>query len=753
MIDGADATRDTQYLGLLNAGQRRAVLHAGNPLLILAGAGSGKTRVITTKIAWLIRERGVAPHSILAVTFTNKAAREMAERARQIDERAGGAMLRTFHSFGAWFLRRNGELAGLGSGFVIYDDGDMVSLLSTIMKGAQKAEVRQAAHKISRAKDYFLSPGDPGLAAIDRTGEFRRLYLEYEKRLAEIGNVDFGDLIKKPVEILRGEPEVARRIRDRFSVIVVDEYQDANIAQFELLKELTGRDTYICVVGDDDQSIYRFRGAEVKNILEFPDKFPGAEIIRLESNYRSTSPILRVASSVVDYNKGRLGKTLRAERGEGKQPVLAFLPDQYEEVSFCASLIESSVKKDSALQWSDWAVLYRTNAQSRVFETEFRRRGIPYRVVGSLEFYKREEIKDALSLLSFLVNPRDEVAFRRVVNKPSRGLGAVTVDLLVDSATEGAGDFLEAAKKIRPRLKSKAGKGLDAFLKVVEDGKSLLESGVENGAAEKKKMSARKEGELVPGEGLSVCVTQMLKASGLVEYHLMQDELDGNQRLNNLQELVNAASLYAGTIEGLLEFLEQIELDRSIVESPPQAPDDENKVTLITFHNTKGLEFRRVVMTGLEQGIFPREDKKNEELEEERRLFYVGATRAMDELYLTSCAMRPMFGRTVPVEPSVFLHEIDKSCMRIVGDAPRGFGGRISQGAGQKRTAETEAETLSGWRRGQRLFHDDHGYGSVLEVRDSDDGPIVRVRFETGDERQFLSEHQGSAFEKIGDDV
>ncbi|MCL2192681.1 MAG: ATP-dependent helicase [Treponema sp.] len=753
-------SQDAPYLGLLNSGQRQAVLHTGNPLLILAGAGSGKTRVITTKIAWLIRERGIAPYSILAVTFTNKAAREMAERARQIDERAADAMLRTFHSFGAWFLRRNGELAGLGSGFVIYDDGDMVSLLSTIMKGAQKAEVKQAAHKISRAKDYFLSPADSALAAIDGTDEFRDLYAEYEKRLADIGNVDFGDLIKKPVEILRSEPDVARRLRDRFSVIMVDEYQDANIAQFELLKELTGPNTYICVVGDDDQSIYRFRGAEVKNILEFPDKFPNAEIIKLESNYRSTSPILRAASSVVDYNKGRLGKTLYAERGEGKQPVLAFLPDQYEEVNFCAALIESSVKNDSTLQWSDWAVLYRTNAQSRVFETEFRRRGIPYRVVGSLEFYKREEIKDALSLLSIMVNPRDEVAFRRMINKPARGLGPVTVNLLIDEAMGREGDFLKTLTEIEHKLKPKAQKGLKAFRELMENswsmlGTGLMESDTKSGPTKRKMPPTRKEGELVAGEGLSVCVAQTIKASGLVEYHLMQDEIAGNQRLNNLQELVNAASMFAGTKEGLLEFLECLELDRSIVEGTPQSdgsPDDENKVTLITFHNTKGLEFRRVIMTGLEHGIFPREDKRNEELEEERRLFYVGATRAMDELYLTSCAMRPMFGRTVPVEPSVFLHEIDKGCMRIIGDAPRSFGGRSFGNAGHKRVGETETE-IGGWRRGQRLFHDDHGYGSVLEVRDSDDGPIVKVQFEMGKTVQFLSEHQGSAFEKIGDDV
>jgi len=768
MSDGANSPLPP-YLELLNPEQRRAVLHTGRSLLILAGAGSGKTRVITTKIAWLIRERGLAPQSILAVTFTNKAAREMADRARLIDERASGAMLRTFHSFGAWFLRRNGGRAGLDSNFVIYDDDDMISLLATIMQGSPKADVKKTAYHISRAKDYFLSPDDPGLAAIDGKKNFRKLYAQYEERLAHTGNVDFGDLIKKPVEILRKEPEVARRLRERFSVIMVDEYQDANVAQFELLKELCGPDTRVCVVGDDDQSIYRFRGAEVKNILQFPDRFSGTEIIRLESNYRSTAPILKVASSVVDYNHGRLGKTLRAERGDGKQPVLAFLSNQDEEVDFCASLIENSVKPKNnatalatAAQYSDWAILYRTNAQSLGFETEFLRRGIPYRVVGSLKFYEREEIKDALALLSFLVNPRDEIAFRRVVNKPARGLGAVTVDKIIEANMTQGNSLFETARNMARELSAKARKGLETFIKVIEEGKALLEQtsaeiAVADGAAPAHKKNRRKtkNGEdLIAGEGLSVCVAFLIQKSGIAEYHLDQDEIMGNQRLTNLQELVNAASLYAGTLTGLLEFLEHIELDRSLEEDQKNS-GGEDKVTLITFHNTKGLEFRRVIMTGLEQGVFPREDKKDEELEEERRLFYVGATRAMDELYITSCAMRRMFGKTTPLEPSMFLREIDKNCVRVIGTVPFSF--RAAGGTGRRphaweRQIESGVERASGWRKGQRLFHDDYGYGTVTEVRDSDDGPVVRVQFETGNEQRFLSEHQGSAYVKIGSD-
>ncbi|MDR3171030.1 MAG: ATP-dependent helicase [Treponema sp.] len=773
------------YMEALNLEQREAVLHTGNPLLILAGAGSGKTRVITTKIAYLIREQGVDPRSILAVTFTNKAAREMADRARLIDDRATFAMLRTFHSFGAWFLRRNGALLGLNSSFVIYDDDDTVSLLSSLMEGIPKAEVKQTAHYIARAKDYFLNPESPELDLINHRKEFRRLYTKYEERLTQIGNVDFGDLIKKPVEILRAEPEVARRFRDRFRVILVDEYQDANIAQFELLKELAGPDTYICVVGDDDQSIYRFRGAEVRNILEFPDRFPGTDIIKLERNYRSTAPILKAASSVVDHNKERLGKVLKAERGNGKQPVLAFLPNQDEEAAFCAQLIESSVNPPALVSkgkqepvkkgaYSDWAVLYRMNAQSLGFETEFLRRNIPYRVIGSLKFYEREEVKDALALLSFLVNPRDEVAFRRVVNKPTRGVGTATTDRIVEEASIGPaadGNLVAAAQRLT--FPAKARSGLTAFFKAIEQGRGTLvaETQAENAAlngdvpaapdvpkkpeipAKNAPKKTEKKASLHAGEGLSGCVITLIKEAGIAEYHLEHDEIAGNQRIANLQELANAASLYPATEAGLLEFLEHIELDRSMEDPEKQDDASQDTVTLITLHNTKGLEFPRVIITGVEQGVFPRDDKKEEELEEERRLFYVGATRAMDELYFTSCSMRRMFGRTMPMEPSLFLNEVDHETLRVIGQVPYGFsmkkrGSAATRGSkGAKRTG-----AKGQWQVGNRLFHDDHGYGSVTGIKDSEDGPIIRVHFDTGKELRFLSQHQSSRITRVGDD-
>ena len=778
------------YLEILNPEQKSAVLHTDKPLLILAGAGSGKTRVITTKIAWLIRERGLDPRSILAVTFTNKAAREMAERARLIDERAEGAMLRTFHSFGAWFLRRNGSLAGLDSGFIIYDDDDMISLLSGVMANVTKFEVKKVAHNISRAKDYFLSPDSPELVRIDGSKYFRELYTQYEQRLKLTGNVDFGDLIKKPVEILRSHPGVARRFRERFSVIMVDEYQDANVAQFELLKELSCPETYICVVGDDDQSIYRFRGAEVKNILEFPERFVGTEIIRLQRNYRSTSPILRAASSVVDNNKGRLGKTLSAERGAGKLPVLAFLPDQDEEVAYCASLIENSVKKASA-KWLDWAILYRTNAQSLGFETVFLRRGIPYRVVGSLKFYEREEIKDALALLAITVNPRDEVAFRRVVNKPTRGIGSTSVEHIIEEFEARGCDLEEASRKAG--LSPKARSGIRDFFDMLDAANELLDtakictaadtgktpdaaslsaveptSGGKSGKVSKsgniskndniskggkKQKNAKNTEGLKAGERLSVCVVQLLCDSGIAAHHRSEDDVSGNQRIANLQELVNAASLYPQSREGLLEFLEHIELDRSREERSDKKTANNDAVTLITFHNTKGLEFRRVIMTGLEQGIFPREDKKDAELEEERRLFYVGATRAMDELYFCSCAERRMYGRNEQRDPSLFLSELDKNSIRIIGNIPYSFGSSAGAGYGaHNRTGQNAAENKALWQRGDRVYHDDYGYGAVFGVLNSDDGPVVKVRFESGEHMSFSSEYESSAFVKIGQD-
>jgi DNA helicase-2/ATP-dependent DNA helicase PcrA len=383
-------------------------------------------------------------------------------------------------------------------------------------------------------------------------------------------------------------------------------------------------------------------------------------------------------------------------------------------------------------------------------------------VVGSLKFYEREEIKDALALLSFLVNPRDEIAFRRVVNKPARGLGKASVDRVVEEAAavsvaaEEQGNLEAAARRILPVLAAKARKGLEEFLSFMAEGRALLlgsaagplDQGGNRGAADS-------QTELRGGEGLSVLVVKLVKDSGLADYHRFHDEVGAVQRLNNLQELANAASEYAAGMPGLLQFLENIELDRSLEDSS-EKKDGENQVTLITFHNTKGLEFRRVIMTGLEQGIFPRNSKEGEDLEEERRLFYVGATRAVDELYLTSCAWRRLYGRGQSAEPSLFLREIDPSVLRVLGNSPYGFGASPGAGpSGRVPAAETEdrGNAAGGaWRRGDRVYHDDYGYGGVAAVRESEDGPVVELIFESGKTLRFLSSSQGRSITRIGKD-
>jgi DNA helicase-2/ATP-dependent DNA helicase PcrA len=716
------------YLAGLNPEQLAAVKHEGGSLLILAGAGSGKTRVITTKIAYLVRERGVEPESILAVTFTNKAAREMRDRAASIEPLCARAVMRTFHSFGAWFLRRNAAAAGLDSNFTIYDDDDQTTLLHGLLPQNTRSECKSMMQAISRAKDLGLEPDSPDLSAAFSDPGMRRTYRLYEDKLRKTGNVDFGDLIRLPARLLRDDPAVRRRTRQRFRVVLVDEYQDSNIAQFELLRLLVGGSdepggpagAYICVVGDDDQSIYRFRGAEVRNILRFPDIFPGTQIIKLERNYRSYQSILDVAGEVVAHNAGRLGKTLVAERLGGTKPRLVLLDDQDAEAAYCVKVCRDRVKNGG--KWSDVAILYRTNAQSLTFEKEFPRLGIPYRIVGASRFYDREEVKDALAYMALICNARDEVAFKRVVNKPSRGVGDTSVDILLGAAEATGFDLLAASAQAGDTLRGKARTGTKEFLSIVSRLKEELDA------------------PAVDGETLAVVVERLVRSSGLVEYHRSQDEVAGTQKVANLEELVNAASLYPRNAEGLSSFLETIELDRSLSSEEAAQAD---AVTLITMHNTKGLEFPVVIATGLEQGLFPRDDEEGEELEEQRRLFYVAVTRAKDELHLSACHWRRLHGRLYETVPSRFLSEIDPELLQTVAGRKTSTGA-ASSGPGYISSAARQsplqaATEKSPWRAGLAVYHDDYGSGVVVKVSPTpSSGPLVVVRFETGRQAQFF---------------
>ncbi len=688
----------SDYLEKLNPKQYEAVVNQGHPLLILAGAGSGKTRVITSKIAYLVEHCGALPSSILAVTFTNKAAGEMRDRVANFLGYTGDMksyelpMIRTFHSFGAWILRRNSEYAGLSPNFSIYDDSDMVSLLKSLEKSGSKRDIKLYANLISRAKDFGLSPYDD-LTEVTFDPDFPAVYKAYQEKLDSIGNVDFGDLILKAVELLKNNREIRDRLSRKFQVILVDEYQDSNIAQFELLKLLAGDGRSLTVVGDDDQSIYKFRGAEVQNIIGFPEYFSGTKVIKLEQNYRSTAPILNLASAVVDKNKGRLGKKLWTARKGGRKPVLTYFNTAQEEAEYCASL----VAKDKV----ETAILYRTNAQSRLFENVFTRLNIPYRIVGSLRFYEREEVKDTLAWMAFLVNPKDQVSFQRIINKPARGIGKATVDKIL--ASEGE----DIATRLKTYVAGSRGKSKEALEEFLE-----IYSGLSTQLAQ-------------PGENLSSLINEILRSSGLYDYYKAEDKEERTYKVDNLIELSNAASEFPAGAEGITQFLENVELD-----SGASQTDENARVTLITMHNTKGLEFDRVIITGLEDQLFPGRGAEEEgEIEEERRIFYVSITRARNELYMTSCRQRMIWGKSQFCSPSRFLDEIPAGYLDIKGGS------------------HTKGRAGTGYKIGDYIYRDDYGVGVVVKSWVEAGEPVVVVRFETGQYARFLTNY--TKLEKI----
>ena len=715
------------WLEALNEAQRQAVLHFGKPLLILAGAGSGKTRVITTKIAWLVACRGLDPQSVLAVTFTNKAADEMRGRVAALVPEADGVMVRTFHSFGAWLLRRGGHRLGLPRHFSIYDNDDARSALKGVLgEGAAAERVEEVARWIERAKERALGPEDE-LDSISLDGTFPAIYRGYQQRLLASGAADFGDLILQSVRLLAGHPEVRERLRQRFRVILVDEFQDSNGAQLELLRQLHDGSGYLCVVGDEDQSIYGFRGAELRNILDFPKLFPGTEIIRLEENYRSTQNILKAASGVVAHNLQRLGKTLFTRQGSGEPVRLVFLEDQDREAEFCADLL-----RDGA--YGGTAILYRMNFQSRVFENLFTRLGIPYRVVGTLRFYEREEIKDALAWLVLLLNPRDEVAFRRAAAKPRRGIGEKTLERVAERARRTGEDLIAAGRGELPSLPSRSARGLAELLRLQESLAAALGGPAREEAAP---AGGGQEGGAAGGGApatLAAVVGRLIVDSGLYQAYGARDQAEGrggsDPRVKNLEELVNGTLDYPPGREGLVRFLENVELG-ALGESGYQPAE---RVTLITVHNTKGLEFDRVIITGMEEGTFPitaggEWDGEGRDVEEERRLFYVGVTRARRELYLTSCRRRRVFGRTVPRDPSRFLDEVPEETLEVQG-----------RQAGE--------EAVDRFPLGCGVYHEDFGAGVVTRKWLEGGEPMVIVRFESGRSGRFFLRY--TPLERIG---
>ena len=641
----------------LNREQKEAVLHTEGPLLLLAGAGSGKTRCLTHRIAYLIDEMGVKPWNILAITFTNKAAGEMRERVDAlVGFGADQVWVSTFHSLCVRILRRHIDRLGFENGFTIYDTDDQ----KTVMKGICKRmcidtkvyKEKALLGAISSAKDNLTGVAQYELEAAGDAGRavYAKVYREYQETMKKNNALDFDDIIVKTVELFRNCPEILDSYQDRFQYIMVDEYQDTNTAQFELVRLLAQKYRNLCVVGDDDQSIYRFRGANIRNILDFEKYFPEAAVIKLEQNYRSTQFILDAANAVIRNNQGRKDKALWTDRGAGNQVHFRQFDSAYEEAEFIADDVCRKVRS-GAESYKTCAVLYRTNAQARLLEERMIMEGVPYNVVGGTNFYARAEIKDILAYLKTIDNGRDEVAVRRIVNIPKRGIGAVTLEKIADYA-EMRDIGLYGAMELADEIMSlgKASAKIRPFVQLIEKFR-------------------RASTELTVAE----LIREIVEGIGYEEYLKDNDDETAEDRLANVNELVNKAVTFQETHEsaGLTEFLAEVALVADI----DNVENSDDRVLLMTLHSAKGLEFSSVYLAGLEDGLFPGQaalwNNNPEDIEEERRLAYVGITRAMNDLTLTCARSRMLRGETQYNPVSRFIREIPEEYLEEKGTSGR----------------------------------------------------------------------------------
>lgn len=651
----------------LNPEQRRAVEHDRGPLLILAGAGSGKTRVLTHRIAYLIEERGVSPFQILALTFTNKAAKEMRERVDKIvSYGAQNVWVSTFHSSCVRFLRRFIQLLGYDRNFTVYDTDDQKTLMREVCKflniDTKTMKERTLMNVISSAKDELVSPEEyaKGTDGDYTKSQYARVYAEYQKRLKANNALDFDDIIFKTVELFRTQPEALSYYQRRFRYIMVDEYQDTNTAQFLLISLLANSENEygetehnLCVVGDDDQSIYKFRGANIRNILDFEKQYPDAAVIKLEQNYRSTTSILDTANAVIRNNLGRKDKELWTANGKGSPVVFEQFESDYEEAEAIVSDIAHTMQEEAATaSYHDFAILYRTNAQSRVLEEKLIYRGIPYKVIGSINFYQRKEIKDVLAYLKTIDGGADSIAVKRIINVPKRGIGLTTIDRIDAYAADTGMGFYDCLRHVEeiPGVGRAAAK-LTSFVALIESLKSRLSS---------------------PGSSLSGLVEELLDATGyLAEIQENEDDETAADRMANIDELINKLAAYEEDAQEeptLADFLSEV----ALVADVDSLTGDGNCVVLMTLHSAKGLEFPHVYLCGMEDGIFPgymsiNAENPELEIEEERRLCYVGITRAMKTLKLSAARMRMVRGETQYNRPSRFIDEIPRYLLNYRG--------------------------------------------------------------------------------------
>jgi DNA helicase-2/ATP-dependent DNA helicase PcrA len=723
MAVGSDALLDG-----LNPQQRAAVLHEGGPLLIVAGAGSGKTRVLTHRIAYLLAERHVPPREILAITFTNKAAGEMAARAAALTgARARSMWLMTFHAACVRILRREADRFGYPSSFSIYDQADSQRLMALVCRELEldakhhppKAMLGQVSNLKNELIDYE--------SAAQRASGYRekalaQAYAEYQRRLVAAGAMDFDDLIMVTVHLLQAFPEVAREYRSRFRHVMVDEYQDTNHAQYVLVRELAGQDqtgagedhvapAELVVVGDADQSIYAFRGATIRNIEEFERDFADARVILLEQNYRSTQNILAAANAVVSHNPGRVPKNLWSDAGDGPLLTGYVADSEHDEAAFVAEEVDRLSDEGQATP-GEVAVFYRTNAQSRVFEEVFIRTGLPYKVIGGVRFYERREIRDLLGYLRLIANPEDEVSLRRVLNTPRRGIGDRAEEYVAAYAARERTSFARALARPGdvPGLATRSAKAIEGF--------NVLMAGL--------------RAQMTQGHPVGDLAEAVLDQTGYVAELRASTDLQDESRIENLQELVAVAREFdARSPQGTLaEFLEQV----SLVADADQIPEGEEHggmVTLMTLHTAKGLEFPVVFLTGLEEHVFPHERSMGDdrELAEERRLAYVGITRAEQRLYLTRAMTRAWFGRPAYHKQSRFLSDVPPELIdwrRSEAAAAPPASERMASRPGVRALGNRNVPALEP---GDRVNHDAYGLGTVLSVQGRGDDPEAKIDF------------------------
>lgn len=729
----------------LNDPQKEAVLHKDGPLLILAGAGSGKTRVLTHRIAYLIEECGVNPWNILAITFTNKAAGEMRQRVDQlVSLGAESVWVSTFHSMCVRILRRYIDRLGYENHFTIYDTEDQKTLMKEVIRkldlDPKRYKERSFLSIISSAKNEMVGVEEfrrtvRGNYGAEQAG---RVYAEYEAQMKSNNALDFDDLLVKTVQLLETQPQILEMYQERFRYIMVDEYQDTNTAQFRLINLLAGKYRNLCVVGDDDQSIYRFRGANIRNILDFEHNFPDAYIIKLEQNYRSTQVILDAANEVICNNKRRKSKTLWTANEGGEKISLREFDTAYDEAEFVAEDIRTSVEAGTA--YNDNAVLYRTNVQSRLLEEKFVAMNIPYKIVGGVNFYSRKEIKDVLSYMKTISNGNDDIAVRRIINVPKRGIGLTTINRIQESASERGISFYEAllAPELIPGV-GRSGSKLDSFAALIEYFKGQTD-----------KVS------------VSDLLSEILEKTGYIESLKGEDPVDAETRIQNVDELVSKAASYeedcadrgeTATLDG---FLEEVALVADI----DGLEEEKDYVVLMTLHSAKGLEFPRVYLAGMEDGVFPGyraiEGEDPEEMEEERRLCYVGITRAEQKLTLTSARKRMVRGDMQYNRVSRFIREIPDSLLDIRDgfpsedgvytpdlekSVPFGTGGR-SQGIpvlqkGGQLIAKKEGKLT--YHVGDRVRHIKFGEGTVLDIREGGRDHEVTVEFDQAGTRKMFA--------------